>query len=347
VLLLALTLAGPAAAQDGGPECPSGFVWQRMSGVGCVQEGCTSIPNAKLSYTSSCICLDEYRGCYEPVDSSGVACGPNCPASRLVACVSADALCPGEQPANDQPTGDQPAEAAGPEPAGPADSEAPSSDDRTTTVSVDDLAKDLEQFLAGKGVTRTTPGKAAAGSAALSALIAAWVLVNAASGANIADLLRAVQARRRDPGASAPPGTPAATKPPAAPAGTKKASTPAISLSTAGRIPGQKPAGATPASGAAAGAKPSSIPAQKQPAQPKRGKPDGTPEVTPEKLEALRHRFQQVVSQKIKDGYHVRNTDFVRKAWNQVPGRFLDTLSGHKGGPRALRQGCHHRLHHR
>jgi hypothetical protein len=295
-----------------------------MSGVGCVQEDCFSVPNAKLSYTSACICLDGFKGCYEPVDSSGVACGPNCPASRLVSCVNADTVCAGEAPVGGQPTGEQPANAAGPDTAGTTDSDAPSSNDRTATVSVDNLVKDLEEFLAGKGVSGPTPGKAAAAGAALSTLIGTWVLVNAASGANIADLLRAVQKWRFGPNASAPTGTPAAAKAPAAAAGTKQAAAPAISLSTSGTIPGQKPAGTSPA--------PTPAQKQKPPAQPGKGKPPGTPEVTPEKLETLRRRFQQVVSQKMKEGHYVRNTDFLRKAWNQVPGRFLDLFSGHKGG---------------
>jgi len=329
-VLIALIIAQPATAQDGGPECPSGFVWQRNSGVGCVQENCFSVANAKLSYTGACICLDGYKPCYEPVDSSGGECGPFCPVSALVGCVNPEALCPGERPAGDQPagekpTGEQPANAAGPDTAATTDSDAPSSNDGTATVSVDNLVRDLEEFLAGKGVSGPTPGKAAAGGAALSTLIGTWVLVNAASGANIADLLRAVQRWRFGPTTPAAPGTPA-------PAGTKQASSPAIPLSTSGRAPAQKPTGATPASGAAAGATPSSTPAQKQPAQPGKGKPAGTPEVTPEKLETLRRRFQQIVSQKMKEGYYVRNPDFLRKAWNQVPGRFLDLFSGHKGG---------------
>ena len=344
--LIALMAAQPAMAQDGGPECPSGFVWQRMSGVGCVQENCFGVANAKLSYTGACICLDGYRGCYEPVDSSGVECGPFCPVSQLVGCVDPDALCPGEQPAGEQPAGeqpvgdqpvgekpddpsgpagDQPENVTGPDTATTTDSDAPASNDPTQTVSVDNLVKDLEEFLAGKGVSGPTPGKAAAAGAALSTLIGTWVLVNAASGANIADLLRAVQRWRFGPSTSAPPGTPT-------PAGTKQASSPAIPLSTSGTIPGQKPGRSQPASGAAPGATPASTSAQKQPAQPGKGKPAGTPEVTPEKLETFRRRFQQIVSQKMNEGHYVRNTDFLRKAWNQVPGRFLDLFSGHKGG---------------
>ncbi|MCJ7549019.1 MAG: hypothetical protein MUQ30_04990 [Anaerolineae bacterium] len=159
--------------------------------------------------------------------------------------------------------------------------------------------------------------------------MAAWVLVNAAAGVDIGYLLRAIQTRRQKPGAIPPQVTP---KPASSAPSVQQAKAPGISLSTSGTIPGQKPAGTSPASGAAAGATPSSTPAQKQPAQPGKGKPAGTPEVTPEKLESLRRGFQQIVAQKMKEGYYVRNTDFLRKAWNQVPGRLLDVFSGHKGG---------------
>ena len=103
-LILTLFLGSPSIkeAQAQEPECPPGFEWQRMSGVGCVQSDCTQISFAKLSYTSACICLDGYKGCYEPVDTTGVACGPNCPASKLVACVQPDAACPGEEVAPTQ-----------------------------------------------------------------------------------------------------------------------------------------------------------------------------------------------------------------------------------------------------
>ncbi|MCJ7549020.1 MAG: hypothetical protein MUQ30_04995 [Anaerolineae bacterium] len=145
MLLLSLLAAQPAVTQDGSPECPSGFVWQRMSGVGCVQENCFDIANAKLSYTSSCICLDGYRPCYELIDTSGIACDPFCPASQLVACVASDALCPGEQPA--QPAGTQPqqpadvqtGDGAALEAPGTTVDNAPSSGDPDISVSVPDL----------------------------------------------------------------------------------------------------------------------------------------------------------------------------------------------------------------
>ena len=81
-------------------ECPPGFKWVRMSGVGCVQENCMEIENAKLSYTSSCICIDGYKGCYESVDYTNFdksKCGPNCPYSRLVACVKPGEPCPDQK----------------------------------------------------------------------------------------------------------------------------------------------------------------------------------------------------------------------------------------------------------
>jgi hypothetical protein len=97
ILLFFVLLLGVANASA--VECPNGFKWVRMSGVGCVQENCMEIENAKLSYTSSCICIDGYKGCYEPVDYTGFdksKCGPFCPASRLITCVKPGDSCPGE-----------------------------------------------------------------------------------------------------------------------------------------------------------------------------------------------------------------------------------------------------------
>jgi hypothetical protein len=58
------TEPGRARAED--PErynCPPGFVWQRMSGTGCVQE---KLPdNARWSYEGYGICNEGYTGVYE------------------------------------------------------------------------------------------------------------------------------------------------------------------------------------------------------------------------------------------------------------------------------------------
>ena len=323
VVLVALALARPAAAQDEGPTCPAGFVWKRMSGVGCVQEDCFDVANAKLSYTSACICLDGYRGCYEPVDSSGLDCGPHCPTSRLVACVDADSLCPGEEQARTpepEPVETEPADT------GDRDDADPGPDDGGTR-SVDDLAKDLEDFLAGDG-KKPTPGQAAAGGAALSTLITTWVLINALSGTSPAELLQAIQqvlGKKPTNGLPAGRGKPAASRP----AG-QQAKAPGIPLSSSGSVPKQP---STPAKSPTTPQQQAGKPSGQQPQQkPPAQKPGGTPEVTPEKLQLLKTRFRQIVAQKMKDGHYVRNPDFVRKAWNNVPGRLLDLLSGHKGG---------------
>ena len=180
-----------------GPECPSGFFWQRMSGVGCMQEGCTDIANAKYSYTGQCICLEGYRSCYEPVDYAGfdsAKCGPFCPASSLVACVAADALCPGEEkPAvsdsedaeSEEPTDSEP-EVTEPEAEEPAlradEKEAPSTPVKSNESSSPAVApvslRQLEDSLAGKETKAPTPEQAAAAAAATAALLASWALVN-------------------------------------------------------------------------------------------------------------------------------------------------------------------------
>ena len=235
-LLLALTfvpyLIQQARAQ--GPECPPGFFWRRMSGVGCMQEGCLDIANAKYSYTGACICVEGYKGCYEPVDYTafdGSKCGPFCPNSTLVACVEPDAPCPGEEPAPGP--GEEAVEPIGPpaegeEPSAPKEEPAPGPGEEavepvdaategekpTSPLTVSDLVRDLEQFLAGEGVKGPTPGQAAAGAAAVSALIGAWVLINLLSGADPQAVLAAVQKWHLKGGtAPQPPTTSAPPKP--------------------------------------------------------------------------------------------------------------------------------------
>ncbi|MBU0612453.1 hypothetical protein KKB10_00400 [Patescibacteria group bacterium] len=81
-------------------DCKSGYEYQRMSGVGCVQIDCNNIPDAHYSYTQHCICgssgsiyedaSDPNKECYR--EPSYTAC-PSC----LYACVHADESCPGEE----------------------------------------------------------------------------------------------------------------------------------------------------------------------------------------------------------------------------------------------------------
>ncbi len=91
-------------------ECPPDFTWQRMSGVGCVQEDCNNRPHAHWSYTRACICAandniddpeeDKYsKACRRPVDYESFdrkKCGNFCPGSYLIKCVLPDEPCPGE-----------------------------------------------------------------------------------------------------------------------------------------------------------------------------------------------------------------------------------------------------------
>jgi len=218
VLLVALLLAlmfVPYLIQQvwaQGPECPPGFVWKRMSGVGCMQEGCLDNANAKYSYTGACICIEGYKGCYEPVDYTafdGSKCGPFCPNSTLIACVEPDAPCPGEEPAPSlgeetvepmgSPTeGEEPSSPEEPAP-GPGEEAvtpvvpATEGEEPTSPPTVSDLVRDLEEFLAGKGVNGPTPGQAAATGAATATLLMTWLMNQLLSGANREDLLKAIQ----------------------------------------------------------------------------------------------------------------------------------------------------------
>ncbi len=111
-----LTAAGAAAAllffghaEAQGPQCPPGFVFDRNSGVGCVQENCSQISGGHYSYTGSCICNEGLKGCFQQLDSHAFdqdLCGPFCPYSVLNACIAPDASCPEEQPAA-QPQNDK------------------------------------------------------------------------------------------------------------------------------------------------------------------------------------------------------------------------------------------------
>lgn len=73
--------------------CRPGYIWKRMSGVGCVQESCGEV-GAHYSYTQACICGvvdpkpgDKTKACMRP--SNYIAC-PSC----VYMCVDKDAECP-------------------------------------------------------------------------------------------------------------------------------------------------------------------------------------------------------------------------------------------------------------
>ena len=149
-LLAGAVAPAPTAAQDG-PVCPPGFHFERMSGVGCVQDNCASIPGARYSYTGTCICGDEFKGCYAPVDAPDFdfsLCGPFCPVSQLLSCISPEDACPDLSPAVESPP--VPAEGI----------------DLTGIPTLDDLLRDLEEFLIGEGLPISAGRSAAAAAAA-------------------------------------------------------------------------------------------------------------------------------------------------------------------------------------
>ncbi len=80
-------------------DCKPGYSWERMSGVGCVQDDCNSITNAHYSYTKDCIC-GSVGSINEDINDANKACHrkweyKSCPGC-LYACIHADELCPGE-----------------------------------------------------------------------------------------------------------------------------------------------------------------------------------------------------------------------------------------------------------
>jgi hypothetical protein len=60
--------------------------------------------------------------------------------------------------------------------------------------------------------------------------------------------------------------------------------------------------------------------------------PQLLPSVDPQLLEQLETRFQDVVDQKIKEGYFVMNTDWIGKGWNWTVGLLSNPLQGNQGG---------------
>ncbi len=81
-------------------ECPPGFNWQRMSGVGCVQDDCAA-KGGGYTYTQECWCGERTRACFEAVNYSGFdanLCKPFCPVSKFIGCADANGKCPNDQP---------------------------------------------------------------------------------------------------------------------------------------------------------------------------------------------------------------------------------------------------------
>jgi len=195
IILLALLPQSQqiANAQDDGPECPPGFVWDRLSGVGCVQESCLAIPNAKYSYTSSCICVEGFKGCTVPVDHAGLACDPFCPAAELVACVPLEQSCPSTQSSG----GDEGDPAAGDQTDPLEDFFSAADDDRSQEEIIGDLLLDLENFLAGESSRDPTLGQAAAGAVTVTTLLSAWVISQLLAGTDTRNIIEAISRWRQ------------------------------------------------------------------------------------------------------------------------------------------------------
>lgn len=161
--VLALGWVQDTQAQDEGPVCPPGFVWERMSGVGCVQEDCAEA-GGRYTYESNCICSEGMKSCYEPVlydNFDQESCGIFCPGSRLVACVDQGGLCPGEQaPEILEPTEPEIFEPplVEPEPGG-------------------GQFEGVEEFIVGRQTYPPSPVRAAAAAAASTVMLGAWALL--------------------------------------------------------------------------------------------------------------------------------------------------------------------------
>ena len=81
----------PVSAQDGveRKNCPRGFVWQRLSGICCVQEKLPA--NARFSYEGYSICDEGYTGIYERRGTPDGNTVPGCPYNSfayLLKCVT-------------------------------------------------------------------------------------------------------------------------------------------------------------------------------------------------------------------------------------------------------------------
>jgi hypothetical protein len=88
-----LLLSGSAYAVD----CPPGFHWERMNGVGCVRTDCIQA-GGSYGYIKNCLCRDG-KSCNEFVNYStfdNKLCGGNCPVARLIMCVKPGETCPNE-----------------------------------------------------------------------------------------------------------------------------------------------------------------------------------------------------------------------------------------------------------
>lgn len=307
---MAIFTASVAHAQT---TCPPGFDWQRMSGVGCVQSNCGEIANAKYSYTQACICQDGYKACYETIDYSGfdqTLCGPNCPFSTLISCVPQDAACPNEEPVIDLTA--EPEITILPSQQNPIIETPPSSS--TEDEDFEDFISILEEFVTGGNTQEATSGQEAAGGMTATALLTAWVLINLLSGGNLGDILSNLVGSA----GNAPSGGPAQAQVSGLP-----------NLSASGQSSQQTAQSAGDLAGSAA------TPIKSPPAQAATQKAPPQIITDPTKFQqAITDKYQQILQDKVKENYYVRNPDFIHKAWNNFPiiSTVIESVRDLKGG---------------
>lgn len=297
-------LIQPTKISAQGPQCPPGFVWIPNSGVGCIQENCATIPNAKPSYTSQCICQDGFKACHGPVDYGSfdsTLCGPFCPNSVLISCIDSKAACPEDKPA-EQPAA--PAEAQ--DNAEVLDS-APESDPtgigelgNDEGISIEEMTRILEESLIPNNAELPSRARSAAGASVAGGIVLLFIM-SVLSREEVPfetfveqvvmtlihyyDKLMGMSEKKpaesQDPKRFLEPGEETLQK-------LKEAA-----VQTA----------QTPKS-----------------------------EVTPEKMRQLQTEFHRLLDQKVKEGHYVINKSLLSKAWNWPVSFVRDPLFKHTGG---------------
>lgn len=147
-------------AQDGAPVCPPGFYWDRLSGVGCVQEDCFAV--GYLNYDGHCVCLEGYQGCYEPINYDigfdPNLCYPFCPYSKLISCIQAPAVCPSF--------------------AAPLSADESSPWNFLPPFLDSEIAQNLSRVFTGPNAHAPTPREALTGATVATALLGSWVALD-------------------------------------------------------------------------------------------------------------------------------------------------------------------------
>ncbi len=79
VFLLDLALGATGTLAQEKENCPPGFFWERLSGIGCVQDRSTLPGHGKIGYDGTSICEDGYSGAYEHRETTDGEPAPGTP----------------------------------------------------------------------------------------------------------------------------------------------------------------------------------------------------------------------------------------------------------------------------